>query len=130
MGDGRPRLREVGGRRWAGAVRGERERGGLMRGSEVSRLQCFLGQNLPKLLRDLMGVVDLESVNHENICCLNTAVLILIFAHQRGQLAQVCVYVYVLWGSVRYLHCAYTTRMPYRLRILASNTYNTHGWWT
>ncbi|CAM9288820.1 unnamed protein product [Choristocarpus tenellus] len=58
-------------------------------GKGASSLQFFLRQNLPKLLRDLMGVVNLETVNHENICCLNTAVLILIIAHQHGQLAQV-----------------------------------------
>eukprot|EP00903_Cladosiphon_okamuranus_P008770 g8401.t1 len=40
------------------------------------------------LVRDLMCVVNLETINHENICCLNTAVLILIFADRRGQLAE------------------------------------------
>jgi Protein of unknown function (DUF3689) len=38
-------------------------------------------------LRDLLGVVDLRNINHENICCLNTAVVIAIFAHRRHQLA-------------------------------------------
>ncbi|CAN0380749.1 unnamed protein product, partial [Hapterophycus canaliculatus] len=54
---------------------------------ELTRLQRFLKQNTPQLVRDLMCVVNLETINHENICCLNTAVLILIFADQRGQLA-------------------------------------------
>lgn len=54
-----------------------------------TRLQSFLQHNLAQLVRDLMGVVNLETINHENICCLNTAVLILIFADQRGQLAEV-----------------------------------------
>lgn len=61
-------------------------------GAEVkglTRLQCFLKQNTPQLVRDLMGVVNLETINHENICCLNTAVLILIFADRRGHLAEV-----------------------------------------
>ena len=35
-----------------------------------------------------MRVVDLESVNHENICCLNTAIIIFIFGRRRGLLAQ------------------------------------------
>lgn len=54
-----------------------------------TRLQVFLKHNTPQLVRDLMGVVNLETINHENICCLNTAVLILIFADRRGELAQV-----------------------------------------
>lgn len=54
-----------------------------------TRLQVFLKHNTPQLVRDLMGVVNLETINHENICCLNTAVLILIFADRRGQLAEV-----------------------------------------
>eukprot|EP00752_Nemacystus_decipiens_P006451 g5810.t1 len=58
-------------------------------GQRLTRLQCFLKHNTPQLLvRDLMCVVNLETINHENICCLNTAVLILIFADQRGQLAE------------------------------------------
>lgn len=55
----------------------------------LTRLQDFLRKNTPQLMRDLMSVVSLETINHENICCLNTAVLILIFADRRGQLAEV-----------------------------------------
>lgn len=58
---------------------------------ELTRLQRFLKQNTPQLVRDLMCVVNLETINHENICCLNTAVLILIFADQRGELADVSI---------------------------------------
>lgn len=54
-----------------------------------TRLQVFLKHNTPQLVRDLMGVVNLETINHENICCLNTAILILIFADRRGELAEV-----------------------------------------
>lgn len=57
--------------------------------TKLTRLQGFLKQNTPQLVRDLMGVVNLETINHENICCLNTAVLILIFADRRGHLAEV-----------------------------------------
>jgi len=32
-------------------------------------------------------VVDLRNINHENICCLNTAVVVAIFAHRRNGLA-------------------------------------------
>jgi hypothetical protein len=31
-------------------------------------------------------VVDLKNINHENICCLNTAVVLVIFAHRRNNL--------------------------------------------
>ena len=53
----------------------------------VERLSWFLAANQAQLLRDLLGVVDLRNINHENICCLNTAVVITIFAHRRHQLS-------------------------------------------
>lgn len=53
----------------------------------VERLSWFLAANQARLLRDLLGVVDLRNINHENICCLNTAVVITIFAHRRHQLS-------------------------------------------
>ena len=46
-----------------------------------------MAANQARLLRDLLGVVDLRNINHENICCLNTAVVIAIFAHRRWQLS-------------------------------------------
>lgn len=49
----------------------------------VERLSWFLAANQTRLLRDLLGVVDLRNINHENICCLNTVVVIAIFAHRR-----------------------------------------------
>eukprot|EP00339_Tiarina_fusa_P025251 CAMPEP_0117005922 /NCGR_PEP_ID=MMETSP0472-20121206/6338_1 /TAXON_ID=693140 ORGANISM="Tiarina fusus, Strain LIS" /NCGR_SAMPLE_ID=MMETSP0472 /ASSEMBLY_ACC=CAM_ASM_000603 /LENGTH=1577 /DNA_ID=CAMNT_0004707247 /DNA_START=128 /DNA_END=4861 /DNA_ORIENTATION=- len=52
----------------------------------VERLSWFLAANQTRLLRDLLGVVDLRNINHENICCLNTAVVIAIFAYRRHQL--------------------------------------------
>jgi len=55
--------------------------------NSIERLFWFLAANQARLLRDLLGVVDLRNINHENICCLNTAVVIAIFAHRRQQLA-------------------------------------------
>ncbi|CAJ1969482.1 unnamed protein product [Cylindrotheca closterium] len=52
----------------------------------VERLSWFLAANQTRLLRDLLGVVDLRNINHENICCLNTAVVIAIFASRRNEL--------------------------------------------
>ncbi|KAG7339396.1 DUF3689 domain containing protein [Nitzschia inconspicua] len=52
----------------------------------VERLSWFLAANQTRLLRDLLSVVDLTNINHENICCLNTAVVITIFAYRRSQL--------------------------------------------
>jgi hypothetical protein len=49
----------------------------------LSRLRQFLSLNNIRLLRDLMSVVDLKNVNHENICCLNTAVVLCVFANRR-----------------------------------------------
>lgn len=53
----------------------------------LERLAWFLAVNQARLLRDLLSVVDLKNINHENICCLNTAVVIAIFANRRQQLA-------------------------------------------
>jgi hypothetical protein len=52
----------------------------------LERLSWFLATNQTRLLRDLLEVVDLRNINHENICCLNTAVVIAIFAHRRKEL--------------------------------------------
>jgi hypothetical protein len=52
----------------------------------IERLSWFMAANQTRLLRDLLGVVDLRNINHENICCLNTAVMVAIFAFRRKQL--------------------------------------------
>ncbi|KAA8491193.1 Short transient receptor potential channel 4-associated protein [Porphyridium purpureum] len=41
--------------------------------------------NRTRLLCDLMASITVEDVNQENICCLNTAIVILIFADARGE---------------------------------------------
>lgn len=55
----------------------------------TERLSWFLSANQTRLLRDLLGVVDLRNINHENICCLNTAVVIAMFASRRNTLATI-----------------------------------------
>lgn len=62
---------------------------GLANEYTMDRMSEFLTVNIVRLLRDLMTVVSMEEVNHENICCLNTAIVILIFQHRRGRLASV-----------------------------------------
>lgn len=57
--------------------------------NSIGRLAWFLVTNQSRLLRDLLCVVDLTNINHENICCLNTAVVVSIFAHRRRQLISV-----------------------------------------
>lgn len=52
----------------------------------IDRLAWFLSANRTRLLRDLLEVVNLKNINHENICCLNTAVVITIFANRRQEL--------------------------------------------
>ena len=52
-----------------------------------ARLARFLEMNQSRLLWNLLGVVDLQNINHETICCLNTAVVIAVFACRRSQLA-------------------------------------------
>ncbi|KAI9993135.1 hypothetical protein PInf_015202 [Phytophthora infestans] len=53
---------------------------------EVVILNLFLAVNLVRLLRDLMTIVTMDDINHENICCLNTAIVILVFQHRRERL--------------------------------------------
>jgi len=47
------------------------------------RMSLFLSQEKTHIVLRLMGVVSLRNVNHENICCLNTALLILLIEHNR-----------------------------------------------
>lgn len=54
----------------------------------IESLCWFLEINRAKLVRDLLGVVDLTNINHENICCLNTAVVLVIIAHRHNTLHQ------------------------------------------
>jgi len=55
----------------------------------LERLAWFLWTNQTRFLRDLLSVVNLRNINHENICCLNTAVVLSIFAYRRDQLPDV-----------------------------------------
>jgi hypothetical protein len=72
---------------WVFSPVGETLSGGTFEPNTMERLSWFLAANQARLLRDLLGVVDLRNINHENICCLNTAVVIAIFAHRRQQLS-------------------------------------------
>jgi len=61
--------------------------GGIQPFITTERLSCFLQINQACLLRDLLESVNLFNINHENICCLNTAIIISIFAYRRKQLS-------------------------------------------
>ncbi|RHY04454.1 hypothetical protein DYB25_010678 [Aphanomyces astaci] len=52
----------------------------------LARLFEFLQLNSVRLLRHLMTIVTLDDINHENICCLNTAVVMLVFEHRQRRL--------------------------------------------
>jgi hypothetical protein len=47
------------------------------------RLYMFLVQEREYVLLKLMSTVTIHTINHENICCLNTALLILVLADKR-----------------------------------------------
>jgi len=53
------------------------------------RLNVFLAREREHIVLRLMGTVSVHTINHENICCMNTALLILLLAQRRGQLARV-----------------------------------------
>jgi Protein of unknown function (DUF3689) len=71
---------------WVFAPEGESLSSATLAPNTVERLSWFLAANQTRLLRDLLSVVDLTNINHENICCLNTAVVVTIFAYRRSQL--------------------------------------------
>jgi hypothetical protein len=54
----------------------------------VQKLSSFLTDAKSRILLRLMSTVTLRSINHENICCINTAVLIFMFDHRRGILGE------------------------------------------
>ncbi len=47
------------------------------------RFSVFILQEKLNILLRLMSIVSLRNVNHENICCLNTALMILLFDYTR-----------------------------------------------
>lgn len=49
----------------------------------VRHLSTYLEQQKEHILYGLMTIVTLRSINHENICCINTSLLIFIYAHKR-----------------------------------------------
>lgn len=55
---------------------------------EIEKLSTFLIAAKSRILLRLMSIVTLRSINHENICCMNTALLIFMFDHRRGILAE------------------------------------------
>jgi hypothetical protein len=55
----------------------------------LQRLALFLHKNHDFILFKLMTLATIYSINHENICCLNTALLVLIHSYQRNQLGVV-----------------------------------------
>ncbi|GLE03130.1 hypothetical protein PINS_up012009 [Pythium insidiosum] len=59
---------------------------GMADDSAMDRMSEFLTVNVVRLLKDLMTIVSLDDVNHENICCLNTAIVVFIFQHRRNRL--------------------------------------------
>ena len=50
------------------------------------RISLFLCKERENVLLRLMGTISIHTINHENICCLNTAIIITILAYKRGQL--------------------------------------------
>jgi len=60
---------------------------GWVLSDEVFRIGMFLMNERNNIIMRLMDVVNIRSVNHENVCCVHTALTMLIMSHRRGQLA-------------------------------------------
>ncbi|KAF0720761.1 Aste57867_40 [Aphanomyces stellatus] len=71
----------------------------------LSRLFKFLHLNTVRLLRELMTIVTMEDINHENICCLNTAVVMFVFEHRKHRLA-------TMLEALRQQECEVETKHP------------------
>jgi hypothetical protein len=56
----------------------------------IARLARFLLDNKIEVMFNLLSRVSLRSINHENICCLNSAITILIFENRRYVLVGHC----------------------------------------
>lgn len=50
------------------------------------RIAKFLEESHIQLVIDLMTVISVEDINQENICCVNTALVLLIFARRHHQI--------------------------------------------
>jgi len=62
------------------------------------RLFQFIEQNRVRLVRDLMTVVHADSVNQENICCLNTLLVFFIMARRNSAVEPLLEQVHALEG--------------------------------
>ena len=49
----------------------------------IAQLASYLNGQRIHVLHRLMKIVTIRSVTHENICCLNTALLLLVFEQRR-----------------------------------------------
>lgn len=68
----------------SGSVRTERTAAApLTIQPKLFRFSMFLMQEKVTILLRLMTTVSMYTINHENICCLNTTLLILLFDYQR-----------------------------------------------
>ena len=71
----------------ASATRSPSGGAGWILPDSLFRISFYLAKERENILLRLMGTISVHSINHENICCLNTALVIFILAHERGQLA-------------------------------------------
>jgi hypothetical protein len=68
----------------------------------LNRLANFLREEKVHVLVRLMCTVSLNAINHENICCLNTALLILLLDHKR---CASCLWFSLLHHVCGFLYC-------------------------
>jgi hypothetical protein len=49
----------------------------------INRIAGFLQEEKIHVIVRLMSTVSLTTINHENICCLNTALMLILLDHKR-----------------------------------------------
>ena len=53
----------------------------------IFRISLFLSKERENILLRLMGIISIHTINHENICCLNTAIIIFILAYRKNHMS-------------------------------------------
>jgi hypothetical protein len=62
---------------------GNNQSGGFSISDNLFRLSMFILQEKANIILRLMKIISLQTVNHENICCINTTLLFLLFDYIR-----------------------------------------------
>ncbi|KAH9549448.1 hypothetical protein CY35_10G020700 [Sphagnum magellanicum] len=78
--------------------------------AEFCKVTAFVFHNTLRLLRDLMCAVRLSDINQDNICVLNTVLILFIFAERDGELQH---YLQALRASDHHVLCTFRALLDF-----------------